>query len=196
MQLELEAKFYPIDKEAIIQKLKLLGAINTSPERLMRRAVYDQSVNPSINCTYARVRDEGDKVTMSLKVNAPGGGTIYDQKESQVIINSFESGREILAGLGLKETGYQENKRSTWKYLNSEIVVDEWPALLPYLEIEGPTESEIRTIAERLGMDWATKTFVSTDGLYAKQYGITDKEALGLLSNITFENIPVAFSKK
>lgn len=124
MNLELEVKFYPVDKGSIVNKLKEIGAVNVLSETLMRRVIYDHRSNPSIKCTYARIRDEGDKITMSLKVSANEGGTIYDQKEAQIKVNSFEDAREIMKGVGLKETNYQENYRSTWTYKNSEIVID------------------------------------------------------------------------
>ncbi len=196
MNNEIEVKFYPVNKDEILVKLRELGATNVQGETLMRRAIYDHRANPGINCTYARIRDEGNKITASLKVNAEQGGNIYDQKEAQIKVDSFENAREIFKGLGLKETNYQENKRDTWNYLNSEIVIDTWPALETYIEIEGPNEDELEKITLDLGLDWNDRVFVSTDELYAKKYGITKEEALKEISIITFSDIPESFRSK
>ncbi len=193
MNNEIEVKFYPVDKEKILEKLQKLGAKNIQQETLMRRAIYDHRSNPSIKCTYARIRDEGNKITASLKINAEQGGSIYDQKEAQIKVDSFENTREIFKGLGLQETNYQENKRDTWQYLESEIVIDTWPALETYIEIEGPNEEELMKIAKDLDLSWEDRVFVSTDELYAKKYNITKEEALKQLANITFSNIPEIF---
>ncbi len=193
MKLELEVKFFPIDKEAIRKSISSSGGVLKQKETLMRRAVYDHRKNPTIKCTYARIRDEGDKITASLKVNAEQGGSIYDQKEAQLIVNSFEDTREFFKGLGLVETNYQENYRETWELDGCEIVIDSWPALDTYIEIEAETEELIKQTSSKLDLDWDNRIFVSTDELYAKKYSITKEEALETMANLTFDNIPDRF---
>jgi len=193
MKLELEVKFYPVDKEDIRQLIASKGGVLKQKETLMRRSVYDHRKNPAIRCTYARIRDEGDKVTASLKINAQQGGSIYDQKEAQIIVNSFEDTRDFFKGLGLIETNYQENYRETWEINSCEIVIDSWPALDTYIEIEGPSEELIQQISQLLCLDWNRRLFVSTDELYAKKYNITNEKALAIISKITFDNIPENF---
>ncbi len=58
----------------------------------MRRKTHNPPT--PINGGWLRVRDEGDKVTMSLKV--VDGDAIADQKEVQLVINSFERGCRFL----------------------------------------------------------------------------------------------------
>ncbi len=85
---------------------------------------------------------------------------------------------------------YQENLRETWKYRNSEIVIDSWPGLEPYAEIESPNESELRQIVQELDLPWHEKCIGSTDDLYARVYGITKDAALKMLEICTFEQNP------
>lgn len=194
MKQEIEAKFFPINEESILQKLKSLKAKPGQQDVLMRRAVFDKSQNPQIKCTYARVRDEGKEITASLKINASENGKVEDQKELKITVNSFEDTRDFLNKLGLVETGYQENIRSTWFLRDSEIVIDEWPALDTYIEIESPNSDELKFIVDDLGLKWEEKILVSTDELYAKKYSITKEEALRYMSLLTFEDIPEIFS--
>ena len=44
--VELEAKFYPVDKENLRIRLKKSGAILVSAEHLMRRVIYDKKFHP------------------------------------------------------------------------------------------------------------------------------------------------------
>jgi adenylate cyclase class IV len=67
METEFEAKFYPIDKDAIRKKLREIGAKLVQPEVLTKIIVFNSKFNPSIKCHYIRVRDEGNGVTMSVK---------------------------------------------------------------------------------------------------------------------------------
>lgn len=196
MNLELEVKFYPVDKEKIRKLLSSNGGVLMQKERLMRRVVYAKRKNPQINCTYVRIRDEGDKITASLKVNAEKGGVIYDQREAQILVDSFQETREFFRGLGLEETNYQENYRETWMVDSCEVVIDSWPALETYIEIEGHSEKKIKQISMLLKCNWEKRLIISTDELYAKKYNISKEEALETIANITFNNIPKQFSKE
>ena len=66
MQTEIEAKFPNVDFEKIRAQLKQLGASLEQPMRHMRRAIIE---TPSMreNNSFVRVRDEGDKVTLTYK---------------------------------------------------------------------------------------------------------------------------------
>lgn len=193
MKNEIEVKFFPVEIDGIVESLRKIGATQQTDRLLMKRVVFDKSKNPDLKCTYARVRDEGNKITMSLKINANATGEIMDQKELQIAISSFNGGVDILEGVGLLKTSYQENYRTTWLFRNSEVVIDEWPALEPYIEIESPTIEELKEIAALLGLDFATHVIVSTDELYAKKYQISKERALALIAHITFNDLPNEF---
>jgi adenylate cyclase class 2 len=111
--VEYEVKFFPIDLANMRCKLDHAGASLKTLERLMRRCVFAADANPGMSCTYIRVRDEGNKVTMSAKQHATDG-KIDSQKEHETTVKDFETTRQILLNAGLKQTGYQENKRETW----------------------------------------------------------------------------------
>ena len=62
MNNEIEASFLDIDKDEIRAKLKAAGATLGYAEVLMRRVVFDTGPH-----SFARVRDEGDKIVMTYK---------------------------------------------------------------------------------------------------------------------------------
>lgn len=190
MDKELEVKFYPIAIEEIENKLKELGATLVKNRTLMKRVIYGQERNPQIPGNYLRIRTEGEQITLSLKINAHKSGKVEDQKELMVKVDSFDKAKDLFDSIGFIQTNYQESYRTTWKYKNSEIVIDEWPALEPYIEIEGPSEEELKTIANELGLNWSKKSIVSVDELYALKYNLSKEEVLSKISRITFEEIP------
>ena len=66
MNTEIEVKFIQVDHDAIRSQLRELGGTCTYLMRLMRRVVF---VNEALESRHGwlRVRDEGDRVTVSYK---------------------------------------------------------------------------------------------------------------------------------
>ncbi len=184
--IEYEVKFFPINLDEMRVKLKSAGAVLEKGERLMRRCVFSRDKNPGMSCTYVRVRDEGDKVTLSAKQHAEDG-KIDSQKEYESTVDSFETAREILLSAGLTQTGYQENKRETWKMPDGTLVeLETWPELPHYLEIEGQSSEAVQNAARLLGLDWKEHIVASNDFLYAWHLGIDRKDVFARLENLTF----------
>jgi adenylate cyclase, class 2 len=146
MQTEFEAKFLDIDVPTLRARLSELGATLTHPERLMRRAVFHPPV--AMPGAWARVRDEGDRITMSLKQVT--GERIEDQREAELVIDDFDRGREFLRSLGAREKAYQETRRESYSLDGVSVDIDTWPGLAPYVEIEAESESIVREISRRL----------------------------------------------
>ena len=188
--IEFEAKFYPIDKNLIRSKLKQIGATLTKPERMMRAQVFNKELNQNIKCDYIRVRDEGDKVTLSAKSHAKEGGNLSDQKEVGIEVSDFVLAVEILSRAGLIPGDYQENYRETWKLGSAEIVIDTRPSLEPYIEIEANSEAQVKTVAEKLGLSWDQKIITSVIEIYASKYNLTREEAHQKIRYSTFEKPP------
>lgn len=138
MQTEFEATILDIEIQQVREKLKKVEAELVLPERLMRRYIFAPHNEKDLKGTWVRVRDESDKVTMSLK--KVEGNKIEDQKEICLTIDSFDEGYEFLKSIGLKQKAYQETKRELWTLNEVEITIDTWPGLEPFLEIEGESE--------------------------------------------------------
>jgi adenylate cyclase class 2 len=170
MEIEYEATFTNIDKDEMRAKLKKAGAKLVRPEFLQKRTVFELPKGHKIKGGWLRVRDEGDKITMSLKV--VDGTKIYNQKEINLEINDFEKANQFLSTLGCKKKAYQESKRELWKLDGVEITIDEWPFLEPFLEIEGKSEKEVKLACKKIGLDYSKAKFCSTDVLYKEKYGL------------------------
>ena len=108
-------------------------------------------VTSAIKQGWARVRDEGDKITMSVKVI--DGEGIESQKEACVVIDGFEQGVSLLTAIGCVEKAHQETKRELWTINGVEVAIDTWPFLEPFVEVEGKSEAAVQAVAEKLGFD-------------------------------------------
>lgn len=186
IEKEIEVKFFPIVVDELRTKLEAAGATLKNPMRLMRRKVYGGEANPSMDCTYGRVRDEGDVIIMSAKYSAKNN-SITSQKEAQIIVNNFESAAQVLESFGLVPTDYQENRRETWQLPDETLVeLEEWPDLPAYLEIEGKSVEALKTVASQLGLDWEKHLTTPTDALYATHHNLTNEQTRQKLSDLHF----------
>lgn len=171
MKIEYEATFIDINKEEVRERLQKAEAILIRPEYLQKRIPFDLPKDEPEKHRWLRVRDEGDRITLSLKESA--GEKIEDQKELCIEVNDFEEAVNILKSIGCRAKSYQENKRELWKLDGVEITIDTWPFLEPFVEIEGKSEKEVKDVSEKLGFDYSKAIFGATDILIRKKYGIS-----------------------
>jgi adenylate cyclase class 2 len=191
MNIEYEATFSKIDKDQMRQKLKDVGAQLVRPEFLMKR--YCFSTPKFIHQeAWLRVRDEGDKITMALKIME--GNKITDQKEIELVIDDFQKGYEFLKALQAEQKAYQETLREIWQLEQVEITIDTWPGLQPIVEIEGSNEAVVKEVAEKLGFNWPEAIFFSTDEIYERELGIPREIINTHTPEITFANPPKKYN--
>ena len=186
MQTEFEATFMIDSKEQIRNILKNCDAKLIKKEFLQRRVVFNLPRGHEIEHGWLRVRDEKDKITLSLKVVHNNTG-IENQKELQLNIDNFDSAVELLLLIGCEKKSYQENLRELWIIDSVEITIDEWPFMEPYIEIEGPTEDIVKKVTSKLGFDYSKAYFGSIDGMYAKKYSITEDRVNNHTPQIIFK---------
>ena len=171
MEIEFEATFGNIGKAEMRTRLESVGAVLIYPERMQKRIVFNLPSGHDIDGGWLRVRDEGDKITMSLK--SVSGEGITSQKEIELKVDNFETATVLLETIGCEKKAYQESKRELWELDNVEIAIDEWPFLEPFVEVEAKSEQEVKAISEKLSFDYNTALFDSVDAQYSKKYNIT-----------------------
>ena len=171
MQVEIEVKFIDVDIDDIRKRLGAAGAELVHPMRDMRRALIEEDHHAADNM-FIRIRDEGDKVTLCLKKKTKSleESTIDSTYEVETTVGDFDKAVEIFKVAGWHYTTYQESRRETWHLDDAEVVIDEWPWIKPYIEIEGESEEVVRAVADKLGFDWDTAMFGSVDVIYARKY--------------------------
>ena len=139
------------------------------------------------NKGYLRVRDEGDRVTMTYKqFDKP---SVDGAKEHEVSVDNFEETIAILEAAGLPYTSFQESRRETWRLGDAEIVIDKWPWLAPYIEIEANNEHIVRKTAEALDLSWGDAIFGDVMAAYRAQYPhLTPFDTIASIRNVTFDS--------
>lgn len=148
-------------------KLQEAGAVCEQPMRLMKRVLIEtEEMNE--RHAYLRLRDEGDKTTLTFKQFEEN--SLTGAKEREITVSDFDTTIEIFKEFNLHYHTFQESKRETWKYGDVEVVIDEWPWIPPYIEIEADTEEAVTRAASELGFDWKAAVFGSVDVIYNLKY--------------------------
>lgn len=170
MQIEYEATFINVDKDEVRQRLTAAGAVLVRPEFLQRRIIFDLPPGKQDSNRWLRVRDEGDRITLSLKV--VDGDRIENQQELCLTVSSMDDAVELLTVIGCRTKAYQETKRELWQLDDVEITIDEWPHLEPFVEVEGQSEAAVQEVSRHIGFDYSQALFCAVDRLYELKYGI------------------------
>lgn len=172
LKTEIEAKFLDVDAEDIRAQLKVLEAERTSSEILMKRATFDfadRRLNEKQG--WVRLRDEGTRVTLTYKQE--NNASLTGMLEAETVVHSYEAADAFLRAIGLEQTSFQESRRETWKLGETEITIDTWPWLPTFVEIEGPTEDTVRSLAQTLGFAFEDALHGGINHVYTEYYKIT-----------------------
>jgi len=188
MKTEYEVVFTNIDREKIISKIKNLGWICIKENTLMKRIIFETPNNK--RWSYLRVRDEWDKITCTYKEENLLINDINSIKELETVVKDFDIMVNIFRKLWLIEKSYQETYREVWKINNEiEIMIDLWPWLNPYIEIEWENEELVKKYSNLLWFDYNNGIFWTSFQVYEKELWL-DYEFINNLKEITFEKIP------
>jgi adenylate cyclase class 2 len=184
MDTEYEATFLNINKDEIRERLKNAGALLLRPEYLQKRIPFHLPREKRSPGKWLRVRDEGNKITLSLK--SVDGDKIENQKELCIEVDDFNNAVKLLELIGCEPKQYQETKRELWKLNDVEITIDEWPFLEPFVEVEGKGEEAVKKVSEKIGFDYSDALFCAVGRLYQLKYGI-DPEKIHSVEKLIFD---------
>lgn len=167
MPLEYEYRYKAgtFDKNIIRSKLQELGAVKHG-HWLFRVQVF---TNPLVETNpYIRIRDEGHKITMTYKTK----GTKDFVNEQEVIIDDFDTGVNIMLGLGCEKKYYYEKLREIWHLGDTEICWDTNPGRSDIMEVEAKTKKDLDKMIGLLDLtDVPHDDFKDTE-LYSIPFGI------------------------
>jgi adenylate cyclase class 2 len=171
MKAEIEVKFLDIDIEDVRRRLEKAGATLEQPMRLMRRVLIEEPHHAKED-SYIRIRDEGNRATLTFKRRSSpdGKGSINDTEEIETTVGDFDTAVSIFSEAGWHYVSNQESKRETWRLDGAEVVIDQWPWINPYIEIEAETEEIVRRVADALGFDWKNAVFGSVNVIFKRDY--------------------------
>lgn len=187
MKIEYEIVFSSINLIEIIEKIINLWWIKIKEKTLMKRIVFDSPYY--WKWSYLRIRDEWDKITCTYKESKEWRLDITSVSELETEVKDFEVIVWIFRKLWLKEKSYQENYREVWEINNEiELMIDQWPGLKPYIEIEWENEEIVKKYTKLLWFDYTNWVFGSSFDVYEKELWIKFDD-INNLKRITFENL-------
>jgi adenylate cyclase class 2 len=171
---EIEVKFLDIDHDDVRSRLERAGAQLITPMRGLLRLRRDGGT---------------DKIAYKSK-----SSSVY-LEELETEVGSLDIVLKILAKFNIKPHSYQETRRESWSFKDTDVELDEWPWLRPYIEIEShgsdsvQAEQAIKTAASDLGLDWEDAKFGSADTAYRNQYpGMSIDESIASITVVRFED--------
>lgn len=186
MQTEYEVTYENVSHDQVREKIKELWAVCIQEKTLMKRVVFKHKDNP-LKKSYFRLRDEWNKVTCTYKTISDGKIDIHSIKEIECEVSDFKAMEWILEMSWLQKIAYQESYRETWK-ISDEVffMLDEWPGIKPFIEIEWVDESIVKEYSEKLGFDYSTGVFWAVDELYYRELSIPH-DIINTTKRITFD---------
>lgn len=117
---------------------------------------------------WIRLRQTGDTTTLTIKKIANSNGE-YDLDaviETEFKVPNIEIGKNFLADMGYFPALHQKKMRIAYDYENTEIVIDKWPKIPPYIEVEGQTKTDICRVVKALGFKADDMKVMNTDDVY------------------------------
>ncbi len=120
---------------------------------------------------WIRLRQTGNETTITIKkiVDSKGEYELDEVEELEFIVPNIEEGKRFLEDLGYFFARHQIKMRIAYDYKNTEIVIDKWPQIDPYIEIEGQSKEEIDEAVLMLGYDLKDAIVINTDDVYLRE---------------------------
>jgi adenylate cyclase class 2 len=192
LKTEIEAKFLRVNPDAIRARLRKLDAECKQPMRLMRRVVFDNDYMNKKQA-FVRVRDEGYRISVTYKQ--------YDEisltgaKEIEFTVDDYDTAVAFMEAAGVHPRSHQEARREIWKLNGAEVVIDEWPWIDPFIEVEAHSEELVKETAVKLGYEWSEAVFGDVMTAYRAQYpntGFKPEDMVYNLANVRFKDtVPI-----
>ena len=148
--IEVEKKFRLTkrQRDAVLKRLPEIGA-SLEGEEFEENTLYDGGVLNTGTCVL-RIRRVGRNATLKYKKRIPTSSAIKHRREEETEIADADAMAAILEALGFTPALVYEKRRQTWRFGNTEIVIDVLPFGL-FMEIEGRV-NEIKAVERKLGL--------------------------------------------
>jgi adenylate cyclase, class 2 len=167
---EIECRFLEIDKEALTEKLRELGAEDKGEKMLEETIVYDKEFKWREEQRFIRLRSDGKTTKLSYKEHREH--TIDGTYEIEFGIDDHKKAEVLFEKIGLNPARHQQKKRHTFELNDVTIDIDTWPRIPTYVELEGESEQKLKEAASQLGFDWKDAVFHNARWVIENKYKI------------------------
>ncbi len=138
-------------------------------EKVVESIVSNFGINPN---KWVRLRETNNLTTITVKnILETTVDSLQPVLETEVEVPSIKDANALLEQLGFSFRNYQEKRRITYNINGTELDIDFWPLIPPYLEIEGNSMAEIDEVIDKLNLRKYEIVSCNTEEVY-KKYGI------------------------
>jgi adenylate cyclase class 2 len=184
MPLEIEIKLKVDSHEAVVGKLKALGAEHAGtaretnvffdrPDGSLRRV--DCGLRVRFTVPLGTQPGQTAKETALLTFKGPAGTTGLRSREAlDLRMTPTDQVVPLLEALGFKRVFLFEKNRDSWRLGGCLVELDVLPHFGSFLEIEGPSEAAVHAVQERLGLGQLAaheESYARMVGGYLKERG-------------------------
>lgn len=176
---EYEAVYPDIDLKAIRKKLKSIGAKQDFKRsyRWLNFEYPDWRLDS--NHSWIRLRDEGDKITLSFKKRIGPGqgqhGNDLGMEENEIIVDSFDKAKDFFLSIGFVIKYDMEKTREHWTLADIIFDIDTYPLIPTLLEVESSSWPKVDTGIKLLGLDPSKKKIMTAYQIFG-DYGHNPKD--------------------
>ncbi|MCC7160716.1 CYTH domain-containing protein [Candidatus Nomurabacteria bacterium] len=153
---EIETKVLEIDPKSIAEKLKILGAVEISNEKLVvdwygPKGLTHDGDDP----WFLRIRnyEPSGKKEVTWKAKSEHIGVSRKHKEINFTVSDESSVGYLLEELNLEKYAHQEKKRTSWKLGTIQFDLDIYPGMPSFIEIEAESENDINEMIKKLNLE-------------------------------------------
>jgi adenylate cyclase class 2 len=157
MKLEIEAKIRVGDYDLVMRRLAELQAV--AQTIVWEEDVYfgdDAGVlsrsDSGLRLRKRIIKGKGEQFILTFK--GPRQQSAFKSRsETETGVANYEAMHHILEQLGYQKRLRVEKKRHIWRLDECEICLDDVASLGKFVEIEGPTETAVASVVQKLGLD-------------------------------------------
>lgn len=184
MPLEVEAKFRVESHDPVRQRLEGLGATCLGCV-LETNDIFDRSRGTlrQRGCglrVRSSVCEETAERRATMTVKGPvQEGILKSREELEIEIDDPETAGRMLALLGYVRVLRYEKRRQSWRLDDCRIELDEPPHIGLFVEIEGPDESAVLAVQQKLGWQDAEHvraSYVAMLDAYRTEHGLSRRD--------------------
>jgi adenylate cyclase class 2 len=168
---EIEVRFLEIDKDALIAKLRELGAEDLGEDLLDEKIIYDKELTWRDGVKkLLRMRTQKGRTMLTYKhrVEMSAEGT----EEIEFEVQDTVAAQALLERLGYEMYRAQQKMRHSFHLGEVIVDIDTWPKIPTYVELEGPSVEALQEAAVLLGLDWKYVELRNPRRIIEDDYGI------------------------
>lgn len=168
---EIEVRFLEIDKDALIAKLRELGAEDLGEDLLDEKIIYDKELtwrDGVRKILRMRTRKGRTMLTYKHRIETSAEGT----EEIEFEVQDTVAAEALLERLGYEMYRAQQKLRHSFHLGEVIVDIDTWPRIPTYVELEGPSVEALQEAAALLGLDWKNVELRNPRRIIEDDYGI------------------------